>query len=311
MSAPHQAMHDFLQLLELPDPLVAKASDQHTHLRTQLQQRMFMRDNFLSGSYARNTAIRPLNDIDVFLVLEAGQHGGPQGTTPAGCLRDVRGVLKDIYPNKELPVLQTRSVNLEFSGTGIAYDVVPAFQDPYDTEIYWIPDRDRDTWVRTNPKVHMAHSTAANERAGKMLKPLVKAAKHWNTRVDKPLRSFHLEVMACHTLTSKPSSWVEGLSTLFGGLVETVARPCPEPAGLGPPLHEGVDVRRAQRALREAAGLARDAAIAARAGRVGEAHYHLRRLLGEAYPEIGVAPRPAVAPVVTSSAVDHPRTRHG
>ena len=312
MSAPQQALHHFLQGLEISDALVNKASDQHTHLRTQLQRQLATRDNFLSGSYARGTAIRPLNDIDVFVVLDAAQHGGPDGTTPSRLLHELRGVLQAVYPNKDAPRLQTRSVNLEFSGTGIAYDVVPAFQDPRDPDVYHVPDRERDDWIPTNPRVHIAASTAANERAGKMLKPLVKAAKRWNSDADKPLRSFHLEVMACNTLTTKPESWVEGLATLFDGLVEAVAQPCPEPARLGPRLDEGVDVARALRALKDAAALARAAEIAARAGREGEAHHHLRQLLGEDYPEIG-APQaaPRATPAVGSAAADHPRVRHG
>lgn len=311
MSSPQQAIELFLQSLEIPDTLVTKASDQHIYLRTQLQQRMATHDNFLSGSYGRKTAIAPLHDIDVFLVLDTARHGGNK---PSRLLRDVRDVLKDIYPNKELPMLQARSVNLEFTGTGIAYDVVPAFQDPHDPDVYYVPDRERDAWIPTNPRVHKEASTAANERAGKALKPLVKAAKRWNNNAEKPLRSFHLEVMACNTLVTKPNSWVEGLSTLFSGLVEAVARPCPEPAGLGPRLDEGVDVARALRALKDAAALARAAEIAARAGRDGEAHHHLRRLLGEDYPEIGTrpaAPSSNPAPAILTSAVDHPRTRHG
>lgn len=313
MSSPHQALHLFLQDLEISDALVKKASDQHTYLRTELQKRMATRDNFLSGSYARSTAIRPLNDIDVFVVLDPTQHGGPRGTTPERLLHEVQGVLDELYPNKEQPRLQTRSVNLEFSGTGIAYDVVPAFQDPYKPDVYYVPDRERKTWIPTNPRVHIQASTDANERAGKMLKPLIKAAKHWNYLSDKPLRSFHLEVMACNMLTTKPGSWVEGLSMLFTGLVEAVTRPCPEPARLGPGLDEGVDVPNALRALKDAQALARAAEIAARAGREGEAHHYLRRLLGQDYPEIGAAPMPAPrsAPAIVTSAVDHPRTRHG
>lgn len=312
MKTPHVAMHDFLNSLELTDNQVDEASRQHRYLREQLQQRLFTQDNFLSGSYARSTAIRPLHDIDVFLVLDGRQYGGPHQERPETCLGLVQQTLDGMYPNKEHPILQARSVNLAFSGTGIAYDVVPAFQDPTNPDVYWVPDRERNTWIPSNPKVHKAASKEANERAGKMLKPLIKAAKHWNTLAGKPLRSFHLEVLAYDAITSKPDSWPSGLASLLSSVAERVVLPCPEPAGLGPRLDEGVDTRRAQEVLREAAAVASLARDAAAAGRDGEAHALLRRLLGDAYPEQGQAPGPAPAVITqVEPSPDSSRLRFG
>ena len=43
MSSPQQALQLFLQGLEISDSLTTKASDQHTWMRTQLQQRRMQR----------------------------------------------------------------------------------------------------------------------------------------------------------------------------------------------------------------------------------------------------------------------------
>lgn len=287
---PKQAFASFLESLELTRKQRDEASRQHTFLRTELQRRLSTTENFLSGSYARRTAIRPLNDIDVFVVLDRRKHAGPEQGQPSGCLSELQSALNDIYPNKSWPVLQSRSVHLRFSGTGLAYDVVPAFSSLEDEGVYFIPDRGTDTWIATNPKRHAALSTAANEAAGKMLKPLTKAVKHWNYRGKAPLRSFHLEVMTWSVLTSKPAGWLDGLTQLLEGLAERVLEPCPDPARLGPSLERGLDRGAARVRLLDAARLARTARDFDAQRQPELAHHALRELFGPEYPERGRTP---------------------
>ncbi|MCB9796285.1 MAG: nucleotidyltransferase [Alphaproteobacteria bacterium] len=284
---PNAAFDAFTSALELTPSESAAVIRQHTYLRTQLQQRTHTLGNFLTGSYARSTAIRPLNDVDLFLVLDPAFHPGP-GRTPIECLRQVQAAVDAAYPPNKHPILQSRSVNIAFSGTGVGYDVVPAFADG--GEVFRIPDRDTNRWVRSNPKVHQARSTQANERAGKMLKPLTKAVKHWNYQNGKLVRSFHLEVMAWDILTSKPVSWLEGLATLFEGLAARVLQPCPDPAGLGPNIDSLKDPAAARARLREAARSARAACDFNAQGQQQFAHHHLRGLFGDLYPDKGLAP---------------------
>ena len=81
--------------------------------------------------------------------------------------------------------------------------------------------------------------------------------------------------------------------------------PCPEPAGLGPNLDEGMeqeDRERAAKALREALELAEKAVDAAARGAVEEAHFYWKSVLGESYPEAGRAPKRSDAPVVIAAA---------
>lgn len=283
-----QALESFISGLELSDKESAAASNQQTYLRTQLQQRLRVEDVFLSGSYARNTAIRPLNDIDVFLVLNRAAHMNLRSGRPGDTLGLIQRTLAEIYVNKAPARLQARSVNIEFTGTGIAYDVVPAFLDASNAGVYEIPDVTGGCWVRTNPKIHREKSTASNERAGKKLKPLVKAAKHWNARSGKPMRSFHLEVLAGRVLNQDPGSYLEGLTQLFAGLRDAVLSPCPEPAGLGPNLEEGAPDRFvARQKLAEAADTLTEAKRAAEDGKAGLAHGLLHGLFGPEYPEEG------------------------
>lgn len=284
-----QALHDFISGLELTEHEQQRAIKQKEEVREHLRSRLVLSQDFISGSYGRNTAIRPLNDIDLFIVLEPKANAELFARGPTACLKAVRSALSQAYPNKELPILQNRSVHIEFTGTGIGYDVVPAFPAD-DGDGYRIPDRDIDQWIRTDPKKHQSFSTEANDRANKKLKPLIKALKRWNQEHHKPVRSFHLEVMCCRVLTRPPDTYLDGLCILFDGLVTAIDHPCPEPAEVGPNLDAGMSSGERQHArdlLRSAARQIHDAAAHARDGRTAQAHHVLRGLFGADYPEKG------------------------
>lgn len=304
------AFQTFLADLELRSTERDDAIRQHTHLRQQLQKRMDVEANFLSGSYARKTAIRPLNDIDVFLVLRPTRELNTDAA-PATILAAVRTNLEAIYSGKHATI-QSRSVNIEFSGTGIAYDVVPAFSAGED--VYAIPDRDTPSWIETNPKIHSDLSTEANKAAGDKLKPLVKAVKHANNLHDGGARSFHLEVLAWKILTSPPDSYLSGLRTLLDGLAARICDPCPDPAGLGPDIRPSTaKCQQAEKWLRKMAGLAREAESLAADGRTEEAHGCLRELFGDVWPEEGT-PRKKTrggAVIVGAGGVDDSGSRFG
>ncbi|MBZ4422697.1 CBASS oligonucleotide cyclase [Myxococcus sp. RHSTA-1-4] len=286
MGSVAEALELFIQSLELTDRQRDEVSRQHTMVREELRQRLRQKTDFLSGSYSRHTAIRPLHDIDIFVVL--GDVASTPSETPDAALKRVRQALKAAWPNKELPILQQHSVHLEFTTSGLEFDVVPAWQLPGPQEVYLIPERHTGRWIRTNPRRHQELSTQFNERAGKKLKPLIKAVKHWNRQQgSSPLGSFHLEAMSYTAFSSPPVGYLEGLEALFGYLVQRVMQPCPDPAGLG----ANVDARMTD-GQREAArnlfmGAARTLRLAReeRDSRPGDAHARLRAFFGNEYRE--------------------------
>ncbi len=304
-----QAFATFMPTLELTEAQSQAAIDQHTYLREQLQQRMDVEANFLSGSYARKTAVRPLNDIDVFLVLTPTRTLNTS-TPPPKVLAEVKRVLEEIYAAK-VANPQARSVNIEFTGTRIAYDVVPAFAKR--TDVYTIPDADASNWIETNPKIHKEMSTAANELAAKKLKPLLKALKHANNRHGNPARSFHLEVLTWNVLTGDPGPYMDGLVTLLDGLARRICDPCPDPAGLGADIRPAFErCEKARTWLGEMAALAREAKQLSEDGRTGEAHFRMRKILGEQWPEAGTSGSSrSAAVVVAGGSVDHSGSRFG
>lgn len=295
-----EALELLLQSLELTEQQQQRVTRQHEVVREELRQRLGPQTDFLSGSYSRNTSIRPLHDIDVFIVMGVAEFAPPatldtllgqgrQGLMPDEVLKRVRQALKEAWPQKKLPILQGHSVHTEFSESGIQFDLVPAYVLP-DGRGYLIPERDSGQWIRTNPKVHAELSTQANERSGKKLKPLLKLVKLWNSRQESsPLRSFHLEVMSYDAFPTPPASYLEGLESLFSHLARRVMRPCPDPAGLGP----DVDARMSDTQREAARQLLESAAREVRLVRQdkdsspSQAHARLRALFGEGYLERG------------------------
>jgi predicted nucleotidyltransferase len=278
MTTIKETFQNFITSLALTPKQRENASKQHINLRTQLQQRMGVQDNFLSGSYARKTAIRPLNDIDVFLVLQP-RRGLDTTIPPSTILAEVKGVLEATFAGKSA-LSQNRSVNIAFSGTGIAYDIVPAFTSR--PGVYTVPDRDTGRWIKTNPKVHADMSTQANDRADKKLKPLLKAVKHANVQHGKLARSFHLEVLSWKILTADPGPYLDGLVRLLDGLATRICDPCLDPASLGQDIRPAQHKCEAARVwLKEMASLAREAKALDGRKREAEAHAKLRRIFGE------------------------------
>lgn len=313
-----QAMNTFLSNLELADKERENAKRQRNDIRIHLEKELSVKEFLLSGSFKRRTAIFPLNDIDLFVVLDGIAHDDLKKSAPIQTLKKIQKILNDAYPTKkEYPIIQSRSVNIDFIGTGLAFDVVPAFPDGDNK--YIIPDRDINGWIKTNPRAHSTHSVEANERAGKMAKPLVKALKCWNRQHEpKVLRSFHLELMVYDVLKNKPDSWAEGLADLFHKLEVRVQRAMPEPAGIGPDVDSRMtdkDRKRAQDLFGGAAKEADRALKYAKEGCTGEAHFVWRNLFGDQYPEKGTPPKdrgkaPSII-VGSGLATDAPGRRFG
>lgn len=295
MTTVRQALSAFLSDLELTPKQDEIARAQRSRVHDALKDGLSVAETIFSGSFARYTAIRPLNDIDIFIVLSTKAHGAMLEGAPTACLKALQKVLDEAWPNKEHPILQNRSVRVDFSGTDISYDVVPAFCHPENEDVYTIPDRDTSSWIYSNPRVHKEYSVEANARAGDRAKPLVKALKHWNQRFnDPPLRSFHLELMVYALLLAPPSSDAEGLAFLFEGLASRVLVPCPDPAGLGPDVDLRMTITqrtRAQKLLIAAGETARSAVNAAGDGNTETAHHHWRQVFGSRYPEAGTEPK--------------------
>jgi hypothetical protein len=289
-----QAVDQFIRSLELTEKQRAEVTRQQTVVREVLCSLLPSKGVFLSGSYSRNTAIRPLHDIDMFVLMgevdpSPREIRGAGGTvvTQDSVLKQVRQALAKKWPEKELPILQQHSVHIAFSGSEIEFDVVPAFK-VRGQETFRIPERETNLWIDSNPQLHAERNRTADRKAGHQLNPLIKVVKHWNRQQhSSPLRSFHLEAMSYSAFASPPSlgGHLESLKSLFEHLSREVQHPCPDPAGLGPNVDKRMtpNQREASRQLLVRAAEELEHVLAEEKPSPERAHARLKKFFGNEY----------------------------
>lgn len=179
----------------------------------------------LSGSYARQTAIRPLDDVDVLFFIDPQEWKKGWLETlppPERVLTTFHRAIKYRYPSSSVRV-QRRSVGLQLYHLSI--DAVPAVVAEKDDYIY-VPDSDSNTWILSAPRVHARAAAEVNRRTSGVLKPLVKLLKHWNANLPEAarLKGFAVETIAvrllgstrCRTLTDGALTFFDFLASFAG-----------------------------------------------------------------------------------------------
>ena len=182
-----EAFAKFRSNLEPTQTEISDASRRQQTTRSQVEAGIGMADSFLTGSYVRNTAVRPLKDVDVMVVLDDTERGYLQ-QHPRVALERVREILEPHYPGRV--TVQARSVTVEFgteivndvSDRVVEVDVVPAFSEGAN---YRIADTHSGAWTLTNPETHRELATECNARLAKHWVPLIKMLKKANSRAGE------------------------------------------------------------------------------------------------------------------------------
>ncbi|CAM4131000.1 SMODS domain-containing nucleotidyltransferase [Roseateles saccharophilus] len=216
MASVEQQLWSLVSEIEPTPTQKAGAARSQNHLRDLLSTGQIgarIRQSYLSGSYSRDTAIRPLDDVDVIFVIDP--NGWSQGL--AGLFRPAPEVVLNTFANAiryRYPVSSTfgqrRSVRLELYHLDI--DCVPAIEEAPGSDFVLIPDRDSGEWIRSSPRRHAAQATAVNQQNGGRAKPLVKLLKYWNGNLPSTarVRSFLIETLALTLLRQEPAGSLEG-----------------------------------------------------------------------------------------------------
>ena len=163
----------------------------------------------LFGSFARNTKIRPLDDIDLMPFLdgsglsltESGTTGWVKTTTPSAPLApwadddgyvNSRRVLNAMKAGlAKLPAYskadthrRQQAVTLKLSSYDWNFDLVPSLQvaDAVgQTDYYLIPDG-QGRWMKSDPRKAQEDATGLNTSHGGQFLPSVRLLKYWKKR---------------------------------------------------------------------------------------------------------------------------------
>jgi hypothetical protein len=201
------------------------AARSHTYLRDTLatgKMECRIQADYLSGSYARQTAIRPLDDVDVVFEIDPSYWRRDffrrlldQLPPPVAVLDTFARAIRYRYSNSRVQ-RQRRSVGLVMEHLHV--DVVPAVADEDKPMWLRIPDVVDGRWIVTAPKVHSEIAIALNSKTDGLFKPLVRILKGWNAGLPETVRfrSFAVETLAGRLFSAcRPSSLTEGATYFF------------------------------------------------------------------------------------------------
>ena len=276
-----------------------------------------------AGSFARRTAIQPLDDLDVFVIMRGGgmtAHSapGPVGTyhldpgstpSPLSRLTDADGHISSTrvlttFKRALHQVASYDTADITRDGAAVRlklvtapwhFDLVPAVDviaGPGGVGFFLMPNG-QGAYRCADPQKEADASTLANQRHHALLLPLLRLIRYWNQHPGCPtLAAYYLETIALKSfafqapLTSLP----EGLQTFFQQAPGALWAPCPDPKGLGPPLDEEIDWQTKQEvtsAMQYAAHTVQRALLADQQGHTRAALQEWRHLFGSAFPLYG------------------------
>jgi hypothetical protein len=228
----------FLSNIEPGEKRVSAASASHKAVREYLEGDDQFKDvfakAFLAGSYARDTAYDPIQDVDIIVVCKWDKE-------PAKLLSKLKTVLDKHYNYKAKTSPQRRSIRIDL--THISMDIVPARAATGTVAPLEVPDREQKTWVETNPEGHtqwvldLNKATKLSNTDQGRFKPLAKMLKHWKRyRLPdaKHPKGFWIECLAGWHHDQTARDWAD----VFIGALERIRTACAAYASLGlvPPL---------------------------------------------------------------------------
>ena len=161
-------------------------------------------NSFFVGSWAKDTAIRPPRDVDLYFRLPDAvffRFHGYTGNRQSALLQEVKTTLAVTYPNTNIrgdgPV-----VLVNFGSYCV--EVVPAFAFTTHRH-YWICDtKNGGSYKETAPWDEVDYLEAADSANARNLRPLIRMLKAWQAWCSVPIKSFHLELLASEFIAQSP-----------------------------------------------------------------------------------------------------------
>ena len=155
----------------------------------------------VSGSLAKGTALRSLNDIDVACYISGADAPGDIATLLEYLAERLRKAFPNFSPDQVKP--QTYSVTVSFRGSGLDVDVVPIL---YHGDPQWYGDlvsQDDGSFLRTSIPLHLDFTRKRKKAQEKHFAQVVRLVKFWakkmkQEREDFRFKSFMIEMILSH-----------------------------------------------------------------------------------------------------------------
>lgn len=155
----------------------------------------------LSGSLAKGTALRSLNDIDIACYISGADAPGDV----AELLEYLAERLRRAFPNfsSDQVQAQTYSVTVSFRGSGLDVDVVPIL---YDGDPQWygnLVSQDNGSYLETSIPLHLEFTRKRKRAQEQHFAQMVRLIKFWAGNIkagrgDFRFKSFMIEMILSH-----------------------------------------------------------------------------------------------------------------
>jgi hypothetical protein len=204
----HDKIADFAQdKVNLPKDKADEYRAQARRLREKLEGYLSEHPDFtlkkmrLSGSLAKGTALRSLNDIDVACYIS-----GADAPKDVQALLDylaerLRRAFPNFSPDQVQP--QTYSVTVSFRGSGLDVDVVPIL---YDGDPQWygnLVSQDDGSFLKTSIPLHLEFATKRKRSQEKHFAQVVRLVKFWAKRAKQERDGFRFKSFMIEMILAK------------------------------------------------------------------------------------------------------------
>jgi len=238
MTKEHVGQSDLVRFADervnLPREYASTYRDQVRRLRERLDTYLADHPNFdlvkmlLSGSLAKGTALRTLNDIDVAMYVKGER--APSPSSLQELLNYLAERLRKAFPNISSDQVQpqTYSVTISFKGTGLDVDVVPIlyFGDPQWRGL--LISQDDGSPLMTSIPMHLDFIRKRKAKQEQHFAQVIRLVKFW-AKLQKDqntgfrFKSFMIELIMAHLLDQglDCSRYHDALAGFFNYIVKT------------------------------------------------------------------------------------------
>ncbi|MEW5424094.1 CBASS oligonucleotide cyclase [Amorphus sp. 3PC139-8] len=180
----------------------------------------------LSGSLAKGTALRTLNDIDVACYISGADAPHDVNALLEYLAERLRKAFPNFQPDQVQP--QTYSVTVSFRGSGLDVDVVPIL---YDGDPDWygeLVSQEDGSFLRTNIPRHLEFIRKRKKANDTHFAQVVRLAKFWARRMKREHDGFRFKSFMVEMILAKLaddgldfSDYPEALQHFFTYIVES------------------------------------------------------------------------------------------
>ncbi len=164
------------------------------HLKNE-EGNLYILECFTNGSWERDTIIRPLNDVDLFAVLDFEEWKDEFGNrpNPQSVLTKIKNYLNKQNDYKDKVKQDRPCVTIHLSDKD--FDVLPSFE--ISGGGYYIPNFDLQSWTTSYPKMLTKNLDDTHKLRDYKLKQIIRVVKYWNRDFNnKTIPSYHIEEVA-------------------------------------------------------------------------------------------------------------------